>query len=209
MSEERLSRHLALIGPCLLIACGGTADAAGASRADMSSGETAGPASVAPAAATSVLQCKAGDRVACFCPDGTQSGSQTCTTSGALTACTGCKTQGSSSTSAAVTAGPTHDGALCAKLKGQVSCTDQSFQSQKLPPSILFLLDRSGSMMCNAPESGQSSADCDQKAQTLFFDKPTKWAITISALEKMLGTLADTGASAGLSFFSTDNVCGV
>ncbi|MFI5309020.1 MAG: hypothetical protein ACHQ53_16820, partial [Polyangiales bacterium] len=47
------------------------------------------------------------------------------------------------------------------------------------------------------------------KAQTLFFDKPTKWAITISALEKMLGTLADTGASAGLSFFSTDNVCGV
>jgi hypothetical protein len=150
--------------------------------------------------------CTVGERQGCYCPDGTQSGSQSCMAGGVLSLCAGCKTQGSA---VPLATGPMHDGALCPKLKGQAGCIDQSFQSQKLPPSLLFVLDRSGSMMCNPPEAGQSSADCDAKAQTLFFDKPTKWAITIAALEKMLGNLMDSGASAGLTFFSNNDVCGV
>jgi hypothetical protein len=209
-----LAQHLIAVAVLLLAACSGGGPASDPNRGAETSGSATGTPTTpqaSPASAATVPQCKAGERSACFCPDGTQTGMQTCSTAGALGACTGCKTQSVSDASGATvaSAGPAHDGALCPKLRGEVSCTDQSFQSQKLPPSILFLLDRSGSMMCNAPESGQSSADCDMKAQTLFFDKPTKWAITTAALEKMFGKLADSGASAGLQFFSTDDVCGV
>jgi hypothetical protein len=151
--------------------------------------------------------CTAGQTLACFCPDGTQTGKQSCLAGGVLGACTGCKT--ARALDAPASTGPLSDGKLCPKLAGQSGCTAGSFQAQRLPPSILFLLDRSGSMMCNPPESGQTSESCDQKAETLFFDKPTKWAITIDAVGKMVANLVDSGASAGLTFFSNNDVCGV
>ncbi len=202
----------------LLCAC--SASSGNGGRTEMTAGtgggggRGAGTASSAPASSPGTSagpSCTPGERTSCYCPDGTQSGSQSCLAGGVLGACTGCKTQLASTPTGATqpSAEPVRDGALCAKLKGQIGCTDQSFQSQKLPPSILFLLDRSGSMMCNAPEAGQSSEDCNAKAQTLFFDQPTKWAITTSALESMLMKLVDSGASAALSFFSNDDVCGV
>jgi hypothetical protein len=207
-----MHRFVTLLCLCALAAC--SAASGSGSQEPSSSGAagrtpTAGNGSTNGSGAASGPACAAGQHSSCYCPDGTQSGSQTCSASGALGPCTGCKTASSGPAMSTAPIGPARDGALCAKLKGQAGCIDQSFQSQKLPPSILFVLDRSGSMMCNPPESGQSSQSCDMKAQTLFFDKPTKWAITIAAVERMLTKLSDTGTSAGLTFFSNDDVCGV
>lgn len=152
--------------------------------------------------------CTAGQTLQCFCPDGTQSGRQACMAGGTLGPCTGCRTSLSGDApddegSAVV------DGALCSMLTGQSGCTDQSFRSEELPASILFLVDRSGSMLCNLPETGQTSEECEAKAETKFPDQPTKWNLTIHALETVIGDLVDSGASAGLTFFSNDSVCGV
>jgi hypothetical protein len=148
--------------------------------------------------------CAAGQSLACFCPDGTQSGSQTCSADGQLGACQGCRTQ----LGPVMEEGPTRDGALCSMLAGQAGCTDQSFRSEELPASILFLVDRSGSMLCNLPEAGQTSEECEAKAETKDPAQPTKWALTVAALENVLAELVDSGASVGLSFFSNDAFCG-
>jgi hypothetical protein len=141
-----------------------------------------------------------GETVKCFCPDGTESGLQLCNENGKLESCKGCDES---------TVAPNAEGALCEELKGNVNCTAESYQSEELPASILFAVDRSGSMLCNTPADGQSSEECEAQAVTKFPDRPTKWQITTGALKDVFGSLTQSGARAGLMFFSNDDFCGV
>jgi hypothetical protein len=74
----------------------------------------------------------------------------------------------------------------------------------------LFVLDRSGSMTCNPPPL-QDSASCEANAVPIDGTQPSKWQITVSALEQVFDDLVakNSTANVGLSFFSNDNTCGV
>lgn len=48
-------------------------------------------------------------------------------------------------------------------------------------------------MNCNLPEDGQSTADCDAFPVRRFSDRPTKWELTLSALQSTLTALASAG----------------
>jgi hypothetical protein len=135
----------------------------------------------------------------CFCPDGTQTGTQLCDEQGRLRPCNGCK-ENSTGTNA---------GQLCPELQGAVGCKAESYVSNKLPSGILFVVDRSGSMMCNTPADGQTSEQCETQVERMFAGKPSKWEITIAALKESFTNLEGSGASAGLMFFSNDTLCGV
>jgi hypothetical protein len=154
----------------------------------------------------------------CYCEDGTASGMQTCMADGYLTPCncpnasmpaggTGGSGTGGSGGSGGV---PSGDGEVCDDLKGTAGCAANSYKSEELPASILFLVDRSGSMLCNLPPV-QDSAACELAAAPSNASMPSKWEITTAALKTVFQNLLAEGstASIGLSFFSVDNVCGV
>jgi len=138
-----------------------------------------------------------GQEQPCFCPDGTPTGTQLCDTDGKLWPCEGCEDQQS---------GPTE---MCAQLEDQNTCEAKSYVSKKLRTSILFVVDRSGSMSCNTPDDGQSSENCEAQSTKMFPEKPSKWDITIQALKESFTALEGSNASVGLMFFSNDTVCGV
>jgi len=182
-------------------ACGGEAepvrrDGAGASGAGGGNDFGNAPMNVS---------CVAGTTNSCHCPDGTLTGSQACMAGGVLGPCQGCRT----SLGMDVGSAPIEDGALCPMLAGQSGCMDSSFRSEELPASILFLVDRSGSMLCNLPEAGHTTEECEAKAERKLPDQPSKWELTVSALETVMNELVGSGASVGLTFFSNDTVCGV
>jgi len=72
-------------------------------------------------------------------------------------------------------------------------CVNASIRGQLRPSNFLFIIDHSGSMNCNLPEDGQSNADCDAFPVRRFTDRPTKWELTLSALQSTLNALASTG----------------
>jgi hypothetical protein len=87
-------------------------------------------------------------------------------------------------------------------------CATAAFKGDLLPASLLFLVDRSGSMNCNLPPT-TNSADCENKPVAVDPAQPTKWSVIKSAMGSAfdsLGSLPNT--SVGLTFFSTDDVCG-
>ncbi|HEX7479280.1 MAG TPA: vWA domain-containing protein [Polyangiales bacterium] len=102
------------------------------------------------------------------------------------------------------------NGPLCPALAKLTNCKAQAYQSEKLPASVLFLVDRSGSMACNPPPT-QDSAACEMANAPANSMMPSKWQITTDALKKVFDNLVaqKSTASVGLSFFSNDNVCGV
>jgi len=65
-------------------------------------------------------------------------------------------------------------------------------------------------MTCNPPPL-QDSASCEANAVPVDGTQPSKWQITISALEQVFDDLVAKNSSANiaLSFFSNDNTCGV
>lgn len=147
--------------------------------------------------------CMGATTKACVCPDGTM-GTQGCNNGPppSLLPCA-CATAGTGG------AGGGTAGALCTELMDMGSCMAETFLSPKLPASILFLVDRSGSMLCNPPPT-QTNAQCDAMAATLVPGMPTKWRVTIDALASAFTSLAQTGgAKAALTLFSNDEQCGV
>jgi len=89
-------------------------------------------------------------------------------------------------------------GCVYAQLKGELR-----------PSNLLIVLDRSGSMACNLPQDGQSSAECSQFPLRRFPDLPSKWELTLSALNSALITLRATGrVHVALSLFpETGSAC--
>jgi hypothetical protein len=145
--------------------------------------------------------CEPGSEQTCFCPDGQRSGSQRCTTAGQLSACT-CESPGATA--------PVADkgAAVCPGLQGATNCDVTPYQSNELPTSMLFVIDRSRSMVCNLPPL-QSSEDCEADSQPVDRTAPSKWKLTKEALARTFDTLPGGGALVGLSFFSNNGACGV
>jgi hypothetical protein len=89
------------------------------------------------------------------------------------------------------------------------SCASAAFESHLLPTNLLFLIDRSGSMNCNLPPTTDSMT-CEQNPVAVDMSQPTKWSVITDGLGKSFNQLSSiTAASAGLTFFSNDDVCGV
>ena len=97
---------------------------------------------------------------------------------------------------------------VCAELEGMTGCDARRYVAQEIPASILFLVDRSGSMACNPPPV-QSVQACNTMPIAAEPSMPSRWQIAIAALKESLGMLQGSHASAGLTFFSVDNACGV
>ena len=181
------------------------------------SASSSGPTTGAPAASAAGGRCSPVGTTACFCDDGLASGTQFCDANGALTQCV-CKLAAPTATgslaapSGAGSRAPSAPGpaALCRALQDKSGCMAQSYESSELPASILFVLDRSGSMACNPPPT-QDSAACEANAVPVDPAQPSKWQITVRALEAVFDSLLSKKSTAqiGLSFFSNDNTCGV
>lgn len=72
-------------------------------------------------------------------------------------------------------------------------CAHATVRGRLKPTNLLFVLDQSGSMVCNLPEDGQSSEDCDRFPLRRFADKPSKWELTRDALNQALDALSTSG----------------
>jgi hypothetical protein len=86
-------------------------------------------------------------------------------------------------------------------------CASSTIKADLLPANLLFVIDRSGSMNCNLPPI-TSSTDCEAKPARVDAAKPSKWEIIRDALKSAFAALPPT-ASAGISYFSNDDECGV
>jgi hypothetical protein len=97
---------------------------------------------------------------------------------------------------------------LCPELNGVAGCDARSYQSAQIPASILFVVDRSGSMACNAPPV-QTVEQCNLDPQRIDPNQPSRWETTVHALNEAFAGMSGNDAALGLNFFSTDGVCGV
>jgi hypothetical protein len=196
-------KHLAnwIAAIILLSACGGS--------------DAQQPAPQAGSAAPPAMVCAQAQQT-CHCPDGTMSGLQVCDPSTGLAPCN-CSTampepSGQAGASGAGgtggTSAPTEVTRVCAALEGTRECDARSYVSEEIPASVLFVVDRSGSMTCNPPPV-QTTESCNMMPIAADPSKPSRWQITVGALKDALGGLENSNAAAGLSFFSVDNACGV
>jgi hypothetical protein len=96
------------------------------------------------------------------------------------------------------------DAGLSANLAG---CATSGKTASLLPANILFIIDRSGSMNCNLPPI-TSSAECEASATKKDPSSPSKWDLVRDALKTAIMSLPAT-TSAGITYFSNDNMCGV
>jgi hypothetical protein len=183
-----------------LLACSAKPEPAGeGSAAD-------GAGSAGTDAAEPAFECAAGQRT-CDCPDGTHTGLQLCTPDDGLAPCS-CLTATPPAATMAPEFMPNLVDAVCPELAGTQGCDARSYASEELPASILFLVDRSGSMACNPPPV-QSVMDCNAMPIAKDPTKPSRWQITVDALKESLANLEGTHGGAGLTFFSVDSMCGV
>jgi hypothetical protein len=97
---------------------------------------------------------------------------------------------------------------VCAELQGVSSCSATSYVSEQVPSSILFVVDRSGSMACNTPDV-QSVESCNANPRRADPNRPSRWEITVDALNAAFTGLSGSTATIGLSLFSSDGSCGV
>jgi hypothetical protein len=89
------------------------------------------------------------------------------------------------------------------------ACASAAYKGDLLPSSILFIVDRSGSMNCNLPPITASVA-CEQNPVAVDPSQPTKWSVISGTMSAALDQLAKVpNTSVGLTFFSVDDVCGV
>jgi hypothetical protein len=87
------------------------------------------------------------------------------------------------------------------------SCATASVRSQLLPSNLLFVIDRSGSMLCNPPPVTDSAA-CELDPKRAAANQPSKWEITRDALKAAMVKLPRS-TRVGISYFSNDDRCGV
>jgi hypothetical protein len=73
------------------------------------------------------------------------------------------------------------------------SCASTIVQSSLVPANLLFVVDRSGSMNCNLPSDGQTTAECEITPAKEFPAQPSKWELTRDALKQSLDDLEVAG----------------
>lgn len=86
-------------------------------------------------------------------------------------------------------------------------CATATVESALVPTHVLFVLDRSGSMLCNPPPTTESEA-CEADPIRTNASEPSKWEVVEDALVQTLAALPED-VSVGISYFSNDDVCGV
>lgn len=163
--------------------------------------------------APEAVACELGQQT-CFCPDGTKTGLQLCDqNTGELLPCS-CSGFGMSDLPEPAP-GMSDAGSdsnqvteVCAELEGMLECDARSYGSKQIPSSVLFVVDRSGSMACNPPPV-QTVEACNETPIAANPSSPSRWQITVDSLKDAMGGLQDTNVAAGLTFFSVDNGCGV
>ncbi len=149
----------------------------------------------------------------CYCPDGTRTGLQLCGADGQLQPCN-CYSEAAASSdtseqqSESAPTGADEVMQVCAELQDMPGCDARSYESDELPSSLLFVLDRSGSMACNPPPI-QSVEECNMMPGAKDPAQPSRWDITVEALKETFASLEGANAAAGLELFSVDNACGV
>lgn len=87
------------------------------------------------------------------------------------------------------------------------ACATTKISAKRAPANILFIVDRSKSMLCNPPPTTTSQA-CEATLSTANPSADTKWTITKAALESAIGAMPPED-SAGLTYFSVDDDCAV
>jgi len=180
-----MTRKLWIVLPCALLA--GGCNAAGSI-----------PTTRPGQASSNTPECASGTQ-ACYCPDGTLTGTQSCN----ALELSSCSCPESVTGVTPLGGDPTR---VCADIKG--ACSAVSYASEEVPSSILFVVDRSGSMACNAPPV-QTVADCNADPTRADPSQPSRWEITVQALNDAFAGLSSGAASIGLSLFNTDDYCGV
>ncbi len=82
------------------------------------------------------------------------------------------------------------------------ACASTVVGSELIPAQLLFVVDRSGSMNCNLPSDGQTTAECEVTPAPEFPSLPTKWELTRDALKTALDDLQTAGnVSVGMVTF--------
>ncbi|MBI5533527.1 MAG: VWA domain-containing protein [Deltaproteobacteria bacterium] len=89
------------------------------------------------------------------------------------------------------------------------ACAATSVKATLKPAYLLLLIDRSGSMNCNAPPT-QTTAECNASPKKKDASQPSKWEITREALKEALNDLKATipVPSVGIGLFNNDGYCG-
>lgn len=89
---------------------------------------------------------------------------------------------------------------------GSGTCAESSGDADQVPSTMLFVIDKSGSMSCNEPSTGDPCSLPQKNNPAL----PSKWKMTRDALVTTFGDLsALTGLRAGLVQFPVNNFCAV
>lgn len=106
-------------------------------------------------------------------------------------------------------AGPTSD-VVSENFDPDAACAASTVSATLIRANILFLIDRTGSMNCNAPPI-QDSANCKVNPQKLDPTQPSKWQITRDALSAAMQGLEGTNPlpSIGIMYFNSDDFCGI
>jgi hypothetical protein len=191
------------IGCLFALGCGGSDTKPSSPMGTAGATAAIGGAPAMVAGASSAPQrCTVG-MSACYCPDGRMSGTQFCDARQMLSACQ------CSAVAAPVNTGSMSDPTrVCAELAGMASCEARSYVSPQIPASMLFVIDRSGSMACNPPPA-QTVEACNKDPKRADPAQPSRWEITVKALNEAFSGLTGAKAEIGLSLFSTDGFCGV
>jgi hypothetical protein len=86
-------------------------------------------------------------------------------------------------------------------------CATSTTEAELPQVNLLFVLDRSASMLCNPPPL-TSSEDCEMLLTRADAEMPSKWEITRNALSEAIRALPPKTV-VGISYFSNDDGCGV
>jgi len=94
-------------------------------------------------------------------------------------------------------------------LVQQDACAANAVQATLKPANILFLIDRTGSMNCNAPPT-QTTQECDVSPKKKDPAQPSKWETTRDAFLAALTELKATTPvpSIGMMLFNNNDYCG-
>ena len=95
-------------------------------------------------------------------------------------------------------------------LDPDAACATSTVSATLTAANLLFVIDRTGSMNCNAPPT-QTTEECETSPVKKDTTLPSKWEITRDALTAAWQGLTSTDPlpSVGVMLFNNDDICGI